>query len=153
MSIDRPGEEMAEREKRILVVDDDDAIRSLLLTVLRRGGLTVDTARDGAAALERLDRCVYSVILLDLMMPRLNGWDVLDALARRAPEMRPLVIILTAGIEPRTFPPDLVAGTIRKPFDVDLITDMVSSCLSTMRTLEQLGSCPEPESRIPEKPN
>lgn len=138
---------MTTKEKRILVVDDDDAIRALLFTVLRRKGYAVDVARDGAAALERLGRCSYSVVLLDLMMPRMNGWEVLDALAGRPRETRPLVIVLTAGTEPRTFAPDLVAGTIRKPFDVDLIVDMVSACLTTLRDLEQLGNCPDPDSR------
>jgi CheY-like chemotaxis protein len=138
---------MTEREHRILVVDDDDAIRTLLFTVLRRRAFPVDTARDGAAALDLLGRCNYSVVLLDLMMPRLNGWEVLDTLATRPPARRPLVLVLTAGIEPRTFAPDLVAGVIHKPFDVELIADAVAACVTTLHKVEQFEECPEPESR------
>src|SRR5262245_8165492 len=142
-----PGRPMSEPERRILVVDDDDAIRVLLFTVLRRRGLPVDTARDGAAALERLERCPYSVVLLDLMMPRLSGWEVLDALAARPPHLRPIVIVLTAGLEPPDYPPDGVARTIRKPFAVDLIVDTVSACLATLQKTEPLDECTEPENR------
>src|ERR1700694_841706 len=90
---------MEKAEKRILVVDDDDAIRTLLLTILRRRGLLVDAARHGVEALERLERCSYAVMLLDLMMPRLNGWEVLGQIAKYDPARRPVVIILTAGTE------------------------------------------------------
>lgn len=136
---------MTEQEHRILVVDDDDAIRTLLFTVLRRRAFSVDTARDGAAALDRLGHCNYSVILLDLMMPRLNGWEVLDNLATRHPAQRPLVLVLTAGIEPRTFPPDLVASVIHKPFDVELIADTVATCITTLHKRRQFDDYPEPE--------
>jgi DNA-binding response OmpR family regulator len=138
---------MTEREHRILVVDDDDAIRTLLFTVLRRRAFSVDTARDGAAALDLLGNCNYSVVLLDLMMPRLNGWEVLDNLAARSAALRPIVLVLTAGIELRAYPPGLVAATIHKPFDVDLIVDTVVACITSLPKMEQFDDCPEPESR------
>ena len=53
---------MKKDEKRILVVDDDDAIRTLLLTILRRRGLVVDTAKNGAEALEKLGHAGYVYI-------------------------------------------------------------------------------------------
>src|SRR2546427_3770122 len=124
---------MEKGEKRILVVDDDDAIRTLLLTILRRRGLSVDTARHGAEALELLDRCRYSVMLLDLMMPRVNGWQVLEQIGKYEPSLRPVVVVLTAGTEPRDVDPNLVAGSIRKPFDVELLLDMITACLSCAR--------------------
>ena len=124
---------MEKGEKRILVVDDDDAIRTLLLTILRRRGLSVDTARHGAEALELLDRCRYSVMLLDLMMPRVNGWQVLEQIGKYEPSLRPVVVVLTAGTEPRDVDPNLVAGSIRKPFDVELLLDMITACLSYAR--------------------
>jgi CheY-like chemotaxis protein len=137
---------MERGEKRILVVDDDEAIRTLLLTMLHRRGLPVDTARHGADALERLERCRYAVMLLDLMMPRLNGWQVLEQIAKYDPKLRPVVIVLTAGTEPRDVDPNLVAGSVKKPFDVELLLDMISACLSTMGDRDQLPGCPAPES-------
>lgn len=122
------------QDKRILIVDDDDAIRALLATVLRRRGFRVDTARNGVEALEHLELRVYALLLLDLMMPRMSGYDVLDRLASRNPATRPLVIVLTAGIEPRPFDTSLVVGTMHKPFDVELLVDTVSGCLSADET-------------------
>src|SRR5205809_191087 len=69
-------------EKRILVVDDDDAIRALLITVLHRRGFKVDVARTGVEAMEQAARCRYAVMLLDLMMPRMSGYEVLDELQK-----------------------------------------------------------------------
>jgi len=133
------------REKRVLVVDDDDAIRSLVTTVLKRRGLVVDTARNGLEAIERLHACRYVLILLDLMMPGLNGWDVLDHLESLPARERPIAVVLTAGTEPRTFKPDVVAGLVRKPFDLDMLVDTVVGCLAALDALEQDVRCPEPD--------
>lgn len=117
-------------EKRILVVDDDDAIRALLSTVLRRRGLRVETARNGAEAVDKLGEARYSLVLLDLMMPVMSGYQVLDFLADESASMRPMVIVLTAGLEPRQFDTTFVVGTMHKPFDVELLVDTVLGCLT-----------------------
>lgn len=142
-----------DREKRILVVDDDDAIRSLVTTVLRRRGILVDTARNGVEALERLATCRYRIILLDLMMPAMNGWDVLDHLETMPTRERPVVIVLTAGSEPRAFKPDLVAGMVRKPFDIDLLVDTVVGCIASLEAVEQDSRCPEPSALDDHRPD
>ena len=131
-------------EKRILVVDDDDAIRALLSTVLRRRGLPVDTARNGMEAIARLGECRYSLLLLDLMMPLMSGYQVLEHLADDSASIRPLVIVLTAGLEPRSFDTTFVVGTIHKPFDVELLVDTVMGCL---KVTEPLAADPCPPAR------
>jgi DNA-binding response OmpR family regulator len=133
-------------EKRVLVVDDDDAIRALLCTILRRRGIPVDSARNGAEALARCERCRYAVVLLDLMMPQLNGYQVLEAFSERQRDDRPLILVLTAGAEPRDLSADLVAGTIRKPFDVEMIVDTISAALTTIPGAQQLDDCPSADS-------
>ena len=138
-------------EKRILVVDDDDAIRALLMTILRRRGFAVDVARHGGEAIERLERCRYAVMLLDLMMPNMNGWQVLEKLESMNGD-RPIVIVLTAGSEPRDLNPDLVAGTVRKPFDVELLADSVGACIAALAPAEQAADCPSPDSEFSDRP-
>lgn len=133
-------------EKRILVVDDDDAIRALLLTILKRSGLTADFARNGAEALERLGHCSYSLMLLDLMMPVVSGWEVLEHVAKLDPSARPIIIVLTAGNEPRNLNADVVAGTVRKPFDVELLLNSVTACLAMLKSQRQIGECPPADS-------
>jgi CheY-like chemotaxis protein len=137
---------MQKDEKRTLVVDDDDAIRMLLLTILRRRGMLVDTARNGSEALQKLGECRYAVMLLDLMMPVVSGWEVLDHLATIESVQRPLVIVLTAGFESRDLKPELVIGSVRKPFDVELLSDMVAGCLAVVSQQQQLADCPSPDS-------
>ena len=62
---------------RVLVVDDEETIRELLADVLEAGGYEVATASDGLEALVEARRTHPDVILLDLLMPRMSGWDVL----------------------------------------------------------------------------
>jgi CheY-like chemotaxis protein len=137
---------METNEKRVLVVDDDDAIRALLFTVLRRRGLKVDMARNGAEALERCLQCHYSVILLDLMMPKMSGYEFLAHLEHEWRGDRPIVVVLTAGTEPRNLNPAYVAGSVRKPFDIQLLLDTLNGCLSTIPARPQLDGCPPAES-------
>src|SRR5215213_8437187 len=112
---------MRENEKRILIVDDDGAIRALLLTILKRRKLKVDTARNGAEALERCMNCRYAVVLLDLMMPLMSGYEFLEKIAERPREERPTILVLTAGAYPRNLNPEVVAGSVRKPFDIEML--------------------------------
>ena len=139
-------QEMPTKEKRILIVDDDDAIRALLFTILRRRRFAVDGARNGIEALARLRTCVYSVMLLDLMMPLKSGWDVLDELKTLPADARPMVLVLTAGNEPRNLDPSLVAGSIRKPFDVELLMATVTACINALTERAQRTDCPPPDS-------
>lgn len=143
-------------EKRILIVDDDDPIRALLMTVLRRRSFRVDCARNGVEALEHLSACRYALVVLDLMMPRMNGYEVLDHLSGLPSATRPLVLVLTAGLEQRKFDSTLVIGTIQKPFDIELLVDTVSGCLEATERREQLDSCADVLARppaVPEEPN
>lgn len=128
-------------EKRILVVDDDDAIRTLLRTVLRRRGFAVDAARNGIDALEQMGTCRYALIVLDLMMPMMSGYELLEFLAGQPMMTRPRVIVLTAGLEPRVFDGDLVVGMIHKPFDVDLLIDTVAACMEATSEIAQPDDC------------
>jgi CheY-like chemotaxis protein len=130
-------------EKRILIVDDDDPIRALLMTVLRRRSFHADCARNGVEALELLAACRYSLIVLDLMMPRMNGYEVLDHVGKMPPATRPLVLVLTAGLGVRTFDSSFVVGTIQKPFDIELLVDTVAGCLLAAAEQSQLENCGE----------
>ena len=137
-------------EKRILVVDDDDAIRALLVTVLKRRGLRVETARNGAEAVSKMSECHYSLLLLDLMMPLMSGYQVLEYIADESLASRPMVIVLTAGLEPRGFDSSFVVGTIHKPFDVELLVDTVMGCITVAQPLPVKG-CPEPQLTMSEE--
>jgi CheY-like chemotaxis protein len=115
---------------RVLLADDDHAIRQLVTTILRRERLQIDSAVDGVEAIELLERYEYAVILLDLMMPRVDGFGVIDYLAKHPPSFKPVVLVITAYAD-QTFKqvdPNLVAGVIRKPFEVADLGALVRLC-------------------------
>lgn len=118
--------------RRILVIDDDLAIRVLLQAVLRRMKFDVELAEDGAAGLERLQHDdAYDLILLDLMMPRLNGYEFIEQIGEKQEE-RPHIIVFTAagkrGVD--KIPPNAVCNSILKPFDLDTFIEIISECLN-----------------------
>lgn len=118
---------------RILVVDDETSIRSLLVAALRRESFEVDAAPDGAAALELTAAHEYAVIVLDLMMPRLNGFEFLERFERASPRARSVVFVATAFDDSMigNLRADRVHGIIRKPFDVTQVVAMVSEVANT----------------------
>jgi DNA-binding response OmpR family regulator len=84
-------------KRRVLVVDDDEAERAALADIMRADGYAVVLAEDGEQALAALDRdAPPALVLLDLMMPRVNGWQVLQAMERTTRLADIPVIVLTA---------------------------------------------------------
>jgi len=110
----------------VLVVDDDQALRGLFTTLLSKNGFEVDTAADGRVAFDQIHRHNYSVILLDLMMPAVSGFELLARLERDSPALLEKVIVMTGASQRAVQDLDMsrVWGLIRKPFDID---DLVSS--------------------------
>jgi CheY-like chemotaxis protein len=118
----------AQQQKRVLVVDDDAGIRKLLCTVLRGRGLSVDEAGDGQEALDLIETQRYAVILLDLIMPVIDGFAVAEALKRVTP--LPVVLVITGADHSRVESLDATAfhGIVRKPFDADELANVVAAC-------------------------
>lgn len=120
-------------EKRVLVADDDPSIRQLLCTLIKRQNVPVDCVSDGEQAIAMIEQHRYSVILLDLMMPKVDGFGVIEHLASRTPdrESKPIVFIVTAYAD-QTFKradSSIVSGVIHKPFDVAEIGSLVRHCV------------------------
>lgn len=114
----------------ILIVEDDTAIRTLMVAALKREALEVHTANDGVAALECLRVHDYAVILLDLMMPRLNGYELLESLDTVRPGAHPVIIVMTAfeSTALRKLPSNRVQAILHKPFDVERVVELVRDC-------------------------
>jgi DNA-binding NtrC family response regulator len=113
--------------KRVLIVDDDDAIRTMVERVLRREAFEVDSARDGFEAIEKLAQNDYVAILLDLMMPRVDGLGVLQFLERYRPELSPAVIVMSANVPGATdaMREGRVSRVLSKPFDLNEMLEYV----------------------------
>jgi len=119
-------------QPQILVADDDQSIRQLVSTIVRKEGFAVDCVVDGLEAIGKLKEHDYAVILLDLMMPRMDGFGVIDYLKRHPPRMKPIVLIITAYADQRfkLVDPNVVAGVIRKPFEIADLGRLVRLCIT-----------------------
>ena len=120
------------QETRVLVADDDESIRKLVCTIVRRERLTVDCVADGEEAIEKLQEHQYSVILLDLMMPRVDGFEVIAWMKAHPQRVKPVVLVITAYADQKfkDVDPTIVAGVLRKPFEVAELGSLVRLCIS-----------------------
>ncbi|HEX6088408.1 MAG TPA: response regulator [Thermoanaerobaculia bacterium] len=119
------------KETRVLVADDDQAIRQLVCTIVKREGLEVDCAADGAEAIEMMREHDYSVLLVDLMMPRVDGFGVIEFLKSHPTPQKPVVLVITAYADQRfkEVDPNVVTGVVRKPFEVAELGNLVRLCV------------------------
>ena len=129
--------------RKILVIDDDLAIRVLLQAVLKRMRFDVELAEDGAVGLEKVKQNGnFDLILLDLMMPRVNGYEFIDRITAEHPNDRPHIIVFTAagkrGVE--KIPPEAVCNSILKPFDLERFIEMISDCLSRSHSTDSAAA-------------
>ena len=126
--------------RSVLVVEDDDTIRQLLTEYLKaHSDVTVESARDGVEALHQISTRSYDVVVLDVMMPKMSGVDLLDSLAAlrrdpsvQAPESLPAVLVITSvsdgEVPDRVLAnhcPEIVRGVFRKPLEVGALAQEV----------------------------
>ena len=110
---------------RVLVIDDEPAVRLLLQRNLEFAGFEVETAEDGAQGLLAVRRGLVDVVVLDLMMPQVDGFEVLAELSAPGGAVPPPVIILTALSDPSVKARCYEAGAssvMTKPFDPFALT-------------------------------
>ncbi|HEX2834839.1 MAG TPA: response regulator [Thermoanaerobaculia bacterium] len=121
---------MEQARKKILVVDDDDAIRMMVERVLRREKYDVESARDGFEAIEKLTHGDYATVLLDLMMPRVDGHGVLRFLEETPETPTPRVIVMTANLQgaQESAAARPVFRILSKPFDIKQLVTHVKEC-------------------------
>jgi len=120
-----------EYQKRVLVVDDDENTRHLLVSLLRQRGLAVDEAVDGGEAIDFLRRNEYAVVLLDLLMPRADGFTVLEAMKSEAVKSHPVMLVVTGADRSVVdrLDPQRIHGIVRKPFDPQELVALVVACV------------------------
>lgn len=115
---------------RALVVDDDEPIRTLLATLVSQQGYDVETAADGAEAIQHIDADGYTLVLLDLMMPRVDGYAVLRHIKDSRPSLLRCTIIASAVPEKEILSrvADPVYKVHVKPFDLSRLIADIRSC-------------------------
>jgi CheY-like chemotaxis protein len=135
---------VAGRNFTVLVVDDDPSIRRMIVAALKREGYEFLEAPNGKDALEVMRAEHPDVVVLDLMMPILSGWDVLRERAEDASLRGIPVIIISANRDPEvaTAVAQGICAFLPKPFDIGALGALVRSCLVS----------PPAAPRAPERP-
>ena len=125
---------------RILIVDDDSSIRTLLSVVAGRAGVEADLACDGLEALQKISSGTYDLIVLDLSMPRMTGFDLVEELRMIQP--RPAVIVLTAlpATQHVDLDPSVVHCIVRKPFDLGTFMALFVATAADVCRSRELGN-------------
>lgn len=112
------------KKNSILVVDDEDALRTVLSGELQGEGYEVRTAADGDDAINELQKALFDLVLLDIKMPRMNGFEVLKFIKERQPKTK--VVMLTGFADLKNAIESKKLGAddfVSKPYDlVDLLT-------------------------------
>jgi DNA-binding response OmpR family regulator len=119
------------RSPRVLVADDEEAIRALVARMLRRAGFEPVEARDGRQAIEALDSNGFDAVVLDLMMPRVDGFGVIAHLIETQPRMMEKTIVMTAF--PQTAARERLhhlCCIVSKPFDIEELITLVRNCVN-----------------------
>ena len=114
--------------KRALVADDDPATRYIIGGILKRHNIAFDAVDNGADAVKALKQNQYSLIFLDLFMPRVDGWGVIDFVRAHRGLRAPRVFIVT-GVQDQklsTADQDVVSGLLYKPIDIGQIEKLIA---------------------------
>jgi len=122
------------QESKILLVDDNTVVRDMLVDLVGSLGYHADAAAGGEEALAMFDRGQYAMVLTDLLMPGMNGWEVLAALRQRDPHI-PVVIVTGSPVvgDPRASQPGV--AVLKKPVDVAGLDSMIKRMLRARLTV------------------
>lgn len=114
---------------RVLIADDEEAIRTLVSRMLKRAGFEPHEATDGQHAIEQLDARPFDALVLDLMMPRVDGFGVVEHLIDTQPAMMEKTVVMTAF--PKTAAKERLhhlCCILSKPFDMNELIGLVRDC-------------------------
>jgi two-component system OmpR family response regulator len=129
---------MSDELQRVMLVEDDNDIRTVAVMALEMvGGLKVQACGSGAEALERVGAFAPQLVLLDVMMPGMNGLEVLQALRQRPDTVTVPVVFLTAKAQEAEIAKLRILGAldvIAKPFDPMTLSDAVKRLWQSSRT-------------------
>jgi CheY-like chemotaxis protein len=129
-------------EKPFVLLADDNEATCTLITALLQSDFVIDIATDGGDAVEKLTTRQYAAILLDLLMPHVDGYAVLDHLKHQRPDLLRRVLVVTASLSAKQMQRVReygVFGVIAKPFEVDALQSAVHEVAAESAALPMRG--------------
>lgn len=135
-------------DPRVLIVESNDVLRTMLFTILRHQPVAVDTAPSTDAALQKVARCDYALIIVDVDMPDGAGERFITSFREERPGATSFVLAVR---DPRTdvfLDPQFVSAVLNKPIEVDILGELVRECAIAVPPPEEPLDCPPSESDI-----
>ena len=124
-----------DRDFRVLLCEDDPGVRRLITVILERAGMAVKCVEDGKLAIAEIVSHEPDLILLDLMMPRYSGMEVISWLKENQADLLSRIIVVTAASTAMitSLESEPLCSIIRKPFDVEDFRKIVFDCRDRSR--------------------
>lgn len=119
-------------EKRVMIVDDEPDVLSSLKTILERHNYDVVTVKNGLECLKEIEKGFKGIILLDLMMPEMDGWDTIHEIVNRG-LLKNVAISIITGKGTKDYQKTSLLGSyifdyLAKPLDIDKLISSVERC-------------------------
>jgi DNA-binding response OmpR family regulator len=131
-------------EPRVLIVENNDALRAMLFTILRHQPVGVDTAVTAEEALEKTSSCDYALVLVDVDMPSSAGESFVQQFREQRPDATTFILAVRDPKNDTYLDPDLVSAVLNKPLEIDMLAELVRECALVVPQPEEPLPCPTP---------
>jgi len=133
-------------EPRVLIIESNDALRVMLFTVLRHQPLSVDTAANSEEALERVAKCDYALIVIDMDLPHGEAESFLEQFRMMRPEATSFILAARDPNGDSTVDPMHVDAVLNKPLEIDTLAEAVRECAQVVPRPPDPLPCPPADS-------
>ena len=137
---------MSATEARVLIIEDNDALRVMMFTILRHQPLNVDTAHDVESALEKVRACDYALIIIDMDLAAGSGHDFLEQFKLERPASTTFILAVRDPSRDLLIEPELASALMNKPIEIDTLAEVVRECALVVPPPPDPLPCPPPES-------
>jgi DNA-binding response OmpR family regulator len=135
-------------EAKVLIIEDNDALRVVLFTVLRHQPLGVDTASSAEAAMEKVRACDYALILLDMDLPDDDSEEFLRRFHDFRPDATSFILAVRNPRSDQILEAGVVNAIVNKPLEIDTLADVVRECALVVPPPEDPLTCPPLDSDV-----
>ncbi len=137
---------MSATKARVLIIEDNDALRVMLFTILRHQPLGVDTAQSAEDALERVRTCDYALIIIDMDLAAGGSHSFLETFRAERPETTTFILAVRDPARELPIEPEMVSAIMNKPIEIDTLADVVRECALVVPPPPDPLPCPSAES-------
>lgn len=135
-------------DPRVLIIEDHDALRAMLFTILRHQPLAVDTASSAAEGMDKVLTCDYALILIDMNLSNSDSEIFLKSFREARPEATTFIIAVRDANKDVFIDADIVSAVLTKPLEIDTLAELVRECAIVVDPPENPIPCPPAESEL-----